>query len=1081
MSIIQAIGKRLTIDRKNQIQNRDSYHQFTSRNLEALLLDLDDFFIESHSLSSRNDDIRINLLFEKFPFILDYSTPLENWIIGNNPPLLPRNQTFINLIHRIDITRITNRILTCGLPTNSKSSKRSRTNNVLDLADFLNTRYPKNYMIWNLAADSSSANYPCQPFANQVVLKPFTKAYNLTLKGLIDICQSIHAWLSLSSDHVAVIHCLDGISKTSLVVAAYLRFAGIMENADEALDYFLYRTNVNNTRYKPNIVNSRYLQYMDNIVDIGGYPPNQYPLSLTRVIVNHIPLYDSASGLLPGVEVYENGHIIASSAKSRLPPNGIAMQIRQEGQTLFFIADDILYVQSDVQIRLFLANVKTKELTTLASFSFNTGFINHGNIEISTKSLEFSKQKFPENQFPPNFSLVLSLYAPPQTRSFPKLSYARSLDKSIPFCIPRLILSHYVKVSEVVRDVMEERGYSRIATIFGLERADNDLQTACDVVDRILALNPYAFDTPTERQSKTISQQSSRVSSPVETNPHASFPMPDSLNRTSNSSDPTVVRAIATAQRLEALLRKTDSRASLNQKKSDPRIQSFRSEPVVHEEYDLEPKSALSNPEEDLDMELLEMEKLLSEIQSKKTRSSSPTPKKGRSPRPVPRVRKASQSDSRGTTPDNADMAVSNESLVSPPPPPPAPLIPEEDVTVQKFKDDLFRQNPIRDQKLQKNFISFLSVRRANNICILLKRFERRKLTNQELLKAIGNLDTEIFTVDDLVGLQSLIPTPEERDVAAKFLEWKKADTPPLAPAEMFVVEAYEYQDLDYQVLALLYKQQLPLELDALTQKITMLINVTKSLQESENIQTILRCVLGLGAISNEEYGAGNPSYKPWMGTQARALGFKIDGLARLCDIKSLDGSWSLMSFLVDMVYKTNPKVLQEIEDELPDLIHARNLDLYDMMSQIQALFETGKQLRDTGVEGSFTTQLITYLDSMNPQLKTLVDLFNEYVLVWMEAISYFGEEISEYAVPRIGELPPHPDSHIKPAKILYVHLHTFLSTFIDTVGQYQEYLKLVTPKQSETQDMMKRLSVMPPKLQREVTDSTIDFESEYD
>ena len=80
-------------------------------------------------------------------------------------------------------------------------------------------------------------------------------------------------------------------------------------------------------------------------------------------------------------------------------------------------------------------------------------------------------------------------------------------------------------------------------------------------------------------------------------------------------------------------------------------------------------------------------------------------------------------------------------------------------------------------------------------------------------------------------------------------------------------------------------------------------------MQTSNRLKTLLRTVLQLGNLTNYQYGAGSGSYRPWMGKEAKALGFKIDGLARLKDVISADGKWSLMNFLVDMGFLNKPEV----------------------------------------------------------------------------------------------------------------------------------------------------------------------------
>jgi hypothetical protein len=50
--------------------------------------------------------------------------------------------------------------------------------------------------------DSSQGDYPITAFDSQVILFGLSKAYQLSIKTLLDLCRSLHAWLGLSEDHV---------------------------------------------------------------------------------------------------------------------------------------------------------------------------------------------------------------------------------------------------------------------------------------------------------------------------------------------------------------------------------------------------------------------------------------------------------------------------------------------------------------------------------------------------------------------------------------------------------------------------------------------------------------------------------------------------------------------------------------------------------------------------------------------------------------------------------------------------------------------------------------------------------------
>ena len=123
---------------------------------------------------------------------------------------LPKDPHFKKMASVLDLTRITNRIIASGLPWKKKTERASHRNNIDDLSKFLDTRFDKKYMIWNLAGDTAIGDYDPLPFHNQIASFALSKAYQMSIKTFFDICRSIHAWLSLDIANVAVIHCTNG-------------------------------------------------------------------------------------------------------------------------------------------------------------------------------------------------------------------------------------------------------------------------------------------------------------------------------------------------------------------------------------------------------------------------------------------------------------------------------------------------------------------------------------------------------------------------------------------------------------------------------------------------------------------------------------------------------------------------------------------------------------------------------------------------------------------------------------------------------------------------------------------------------
>ena len=93
-----------------------------------------------------------NLPFEIQPGKLDLSN-----LVGPEQPLFPITMKSLSL--NLDITRITNRVIACGLLTDKQTNKDLHQNNVKDIRSFMDSRYKQKYMVWNLAGNNHMHSY----------------------------------------------------------------------------------------------------------------------------------------------------------------------------------------------------------------------------------------------------------------------------------------------------------------------------------------------------------------------------------------------------------------------------------------------------------------------------------------------------------------------------------------------------------------------------------------------------------------------------------------------------------------------------------------------------------------------------------------------------------------------------------------------------------------------------------------------------------------------------------------------------------------------------------------------------------
>jgi uncharacterized protein (DUF1330 family) len=286
------------------------------------------------------------------------------------------------------------------------------------------------------------------------------------------------------------------------------------------------------------------------------------------------------------------------------------------------------------------------------------------------------------------------------------------------------------------------------------------------------------------------------------------------------------------------------------------------------------------------------------------------------------------------------------------------------------------------------------------------------------------------LTVDDLLALTSIQPNNEELALAIKYEDSSKLLSP-LGPAEVFIMDVLMQKQFRNQVLALLFLMQFPIDLASAIGKLDVLITITNRLKSSEDLKILLKTILDLGNLTNYEYSSGAGANKPYMQKQTKAAGFKIDGLARLADVKSADGKWNLMQFLVENIEKQHfTSHLLDINDEFGDLETVCTYDIKDISETVASVQKTLKQIQNLNFKKEFRTKLDDRLLAAKTMVDQSLGLFSEFVKSWKEAIIYFGEDEMEYMVPTLGVIAGGkitPDS-------LYVSLFQFFEAYRKSV-----------------------------------------------
>ncbi|KAL5987808.1 Phosphatidylinositol 3,4,5-trisphosphate 3-phosphatase and protein-tyrosine-phosphatase pten1 [Asimina triloba] len=139
----------------------------------------------------------------------------------------------------LDMSYITDRILAMSFP--AERMRAMYRNPLWQVKSVLEMTHADHYKVFNLCVEES---YDPSHFYGRVEVFPFDDNHVPSLSMIKLFCESVHSWLSLDEENVAVIHCMAGKGRTGLMVCAYLVYCGVP--ADEALKQFAEKRTTNN-------------------------------------------------------------------------------------------------------------------------------------------------------------------------------------------------------------------------------------------------------------------------------------------------------------------------------------------------------------------------------------------------------------------------------------------------------------------------------------------------------------------------------------------------------------------------------------------------------------------------------------------------------------------------------------------------------------------------------------------------------------------------------------------------------------------------------------------------------------------
>ncbi|KAJ1505412.1 hypothetical protein HMI56_001147, partial [Coelomomyces lativittatus] len=290
---------------------------------------------------------------------------------------------------------------------------------------------------------------------------------------------------------------------------------------------------------------------------------------------------------------------------------------------------------------------------------------------------------------------------------------------------------------------------------------------------------------------------------------------------------------------------------------------------------------------------------------------------------------------------------------------------------VAKPKLSLFPEKP--------TLISVLDPKRAQNCTILLKNL---KLDPKSIVQAIVTVNLNWITMDGIIELLKFVPEEEEQQ-SLKLYTYDQ-----LALADQFMALTSNVSHYKARLQCILFKYEAQDGVPELKSMINALQKASLQVIECRSLKLVLSLILAFGNFMNP-------------GARGGAVGFKLESLAKLSDVKSNVNSpirkHTLLHYLCEVMQSTFPEALS-IQEDLNAVEEASKLSL-PLVKQKLVQFQTqSKHLHDLlskftesddqsflSIMGPFDTLMINTLTDFETMFQTLEKTYEE-------AIQMFGE-----------------------------------------------------------------------------------------
>ena len=206
-----------------------------------------------------------------------------------------------------------------------------------------------------------------------------------------------------------------------------------------------------------------------------------------------------------------------------------------------------------------------------------------------------------------------------------------------------------------------------------------------------------------------------------------------------------------------------------------------------------------------------------------------------------------------------------------------------------------------KTKEKKKETVHVIDSKRAMNGGIALARI---KVAYSKIAHNIKSLRGHDFTLDQLMALTELLPTDEERRLLLAY----KGDKDVLGEADKFMLQVQGIADANHRLRCLTFQKRFPVAQREICSLVGVVDAACDDVKKSDRLRSMFGVILKLGNKLN----AG--------GDQVQA--FTLDSLLKLKDAKAFDQKTTIMQYLVRLIQRHDPTIL-DFKDDLQHVLKA--------------------------------------------------------------------------------------------------------------------------------------------------------------